>query len=134
MATSAITPTNDFAANAASQLRLDDLLKVLLTELTHQDPFKPVENTDFMAQIAQFASLSSTQQLNTNIEQLVALQAMNQSVALIGRRVSAKVNGATVDGVVKSLSLADGLPRITINTDGGEVIPNVAIGQLETVR
>ncbi|HEY5760118.1 MAG TPA: flagellar hook capping FlgD N-terminal domain-containing protein [Steroidobacter sp.] len=120
-------------ANAASNLRLDDLLRVLLTELTHQNPFKPVENKDFMGQIAQFASLDSSQRLNQSIDQLLTLQAMNQSVGLIGRRVSARLeNGTTISGVVDMLELVNGLPRLTIDSNG-QLIRNVAIGQLLTV-
>jgi flagellar basal-body rod modification protein FlgD len=135
MATASIAATPNIGASAASSLKLDDLLKVLLTELTHQDPFKPVDNKDFMAQIAQFASLDASQQLNQNIEQLVALQAVNQTVGLIGRNVSATVNGVTVTGKVIALSLANGLPRMTVqNQETQETFANIAIGDLQTVR
>ena len=134
MATSAIDATSGIAASATSGLKLDDLLRVLLTELTHQNPFKPVDNKDFMAQIAQFASLDSSQQLNESIGQLVALQAVNQSVGLIGRTVSAIVDAGTVTGTVTALSLADGVPRMTITSADGQVYAGVAIGQLDTVR
>src|SRR5688572_14581119 len=59
-----IDATSGITAAAAAQLRLDDLLRLLLTEFTHQNPLKPVENKDFMGQMAQFASLETTQQLN----------------------------------------------------------------------
>jgi flagellar basal-body rod modification protein FlgD len=137
MAIAPIGSTPDIAATAASSLKLDDLLQVLLTELTHQDPFKPVDNKDFMAQIAQFASLDASQQLNGNIEQLLLVQAINQSVGLMGRTVSATLDdGSTVNGVVDSVSLANGVPRLTIHTTDGtdRTIPNISIGQLETIR
>lgn len=132
MATSSIDPS---ASLAASGLNLNDLLRVLLTELTHQDPFKPVDNKDFMAQVAQFASLDASQQLNTNMTQLLALQALNQSVGLIGRGVTAKVNGQSMTGRVTSLTLTDGVPRLTLTRDvDGSVIPNIALGDLEVVN
>jgi flagellar basal-body rod modification protein FlgD len=119
--------------SAASTLKLEDLLQVLLTELTHQNPLKPVENKDFMAQIAQFASLDASQRLNQNIEQLLLVQAINQSVGLMNRNVSALIDGRTINGKVVAVSLADGVPRLTIDSNG-DTIPNVAIGQLETIR
>lgn len=132
MATSSIDPA---AAFVASGLNLNDLLRVLLTELTHQDPFKPVDNKDFMAQVAQFASLDASQQLNTNMTQLLALQALNQSVGLIGREVTAKVDGQSMTGRVTSLTLTDGVPRLTLTRDvDGSVIPNIALGDLEVVN
>jgi flagellar basal-body rod modification protein FlgD len=132
----AIDSTQSIVASATSSLKLDDLLQVLLTELTHQNPFKPVENKDFMGQIAQFASLDSSQRLNQNIEQLLALQAINQSVGLMGRLVTASIESGTVTGKVIAISLTDGVPRLTIETTDGTArnVPNITIGQLLTVR
>jgi len=134
MATPAIGPTSGIAASATQNLKLDDLLQVLLTELTHQNPFKPVDNKDFMAQIAQFASLETSQQLSQNIEQLVALQAMNQSVGLIGKEVTATTDTGTERGKVTALSLANGLPRLTILTPDQRQVVGIAIGQLQLVQ
>jgi flagellar basal-body rod modification protein FlgD len=136
MATAPIGSATELASAASARLKLDDLLRVLLTELTHQNPFKPVDNKDFMAQIAQFASLDSSLRLNTSIEQLIALQAVNQSVGLIGRVVSANTDQGVVNGRVTALSLVGGVPRMTIAEDGGNgrVFTNIAIGDLQTVR
>ncbi len=136
MATAPIGSATELVSAASARLKLDDLLRVLLTELTHQNPFKPVDNKDFMAQIAQFASLDSSLRLNTSIEQLIALQAVNQSVGLIGRLVSANTDQGVINGRVTSMSLAGGVPRMTITEDGGNgrVFPNIAIGDLQTVR
>jgi flagellar basal-body rod modification protein FlgD len=118
-----INPTSNLAP-ATAGLQLEDLLRVLLTELTHQNPLKPVDNKDFMGQIAQFAALDSSQRLNGNIEQLLLVQAINQSVGLIGRDVTGKVT---------AMSLADGVPRMTITDSSGNPFVNVSIGQLKLI-
>src|SRR5256885_9347035 len=108
MASAAINPTT-----ATSGLNLNDLLQVLLTELTNQDPLKPVDNTQFMAQIAQFTTLETTQEVNQNIQQLVALQAITQTVGLIGRNVSALTgDGTTVAGRVSDITFVNGAPQL----------------------
>ena len=135
MATPAVDPTP--SVTSASSLNLNDLLKVLLTELTNQDPLKPVDNTDFMAQIAQFASLDSTQQMSQNIQQLVALQAVTQTAGLLGRTVSAlDSSGTTITGTVTTLTLSNGTPQMDItSTDGNATVtPNIPIGNLQTIR
>jgi flagellar basal-body rod modification protein FlgD len=133
MATNPVTPTQG-VNNAATTLTLNDLLQVLLTELTHQDPLKPVDDTAFMGQIAQFASLESTQETNQGVQQLLTLQALNQTVGLLGHTVSATTaDGNVVAGTVTSLVLNNGVPQMTITTAGGTAIPNVSIGQLLTV-
>jgi flagellar basal-body rod modification protein FlgD len=133
MATPAISATPSVSQTA--NLNLNDLLTVLLTELTHQDPLKPVDNTEFMAQIAQFASLDSTQQTNQSVQQLVGLQALNQTVGLIGRTVSATLStGSTVNGNVIAVAIVNGTPQVTIQTSDGTQIPSITIGQIQTVR
>jgi flagellar basal-body rod modification protein FlgD len=135
MATSPISPSGA-AANGVN-LQLNDLLRVLLTELTHQDPFKPVDNKDFITQIGQFAALDTNQQINQNIQQLLVLQALSQSVGLIGRQVTATTsNGTQIDGTVIALSTSTGVPRLSIRSSdvGGAVFTDIAIGQLLSVR
>lgn len=137
MATSAISPASSATTPAAPNLNLNDLLQVLLTELTNQDPLKPVDNTEFMAQIAQFTALDATQQMNTNIQQLVGLQAITQSAGLLGRKVSATSNGgATINGTVTALTLDNGVPQLTITaSDGsGTETPGISLGNVQSVR
>lgn len=128
-----IAPTSNLNA-AASSLKLEDLLRVLMAELTHQNPLKPVENKDFMAQIAQFASLDSSQRLNSNISDLLLVQAMNQSVGLIGKSVTAALNNGEVTGTVIAMSLTDGAPRLSIKDANGTTFPDISIGQIRLVR
>jgi len=131
----AINPTSSATATATAGLNLNDLLRVLLTELTNQDPLKPVDNTAFMAQIAQFASLDSTQQMSSNIQQLVGLQAITQTVGLIGRTVSAFTDsGSAISGQVTALALSNGVPLLTITGSDGVANTNISLGNVQTVR
>jgi flagellar basal-body rod modification protein FlgD len=133
MATAPISATPPVANSATASLKLDDLLRVMLTELTNQDPLKPVDNTDFMAQVAQFASLDSTQQLNTSISTLVTLQSVNQSVGLIGHTVTANSASGTVTGKVTALSLTGSTPTMTITKSDGSSVTGIGIGDLQQV-
>src|SRR6218665_972870 len=122
MATSAIDSASLAQSTKAAGLSMDDLLKLLMTELSYQDPLKPVENKEFLAQMAQFSSLDTTRQLNENIEKMISLQSLNQSVELLGKTVDATTDTATVSGTVTALQLASGEPQITLKTSTGEVI------------
>jgi flagellar basal-body rod modification protein FlgD len=130
----AIDPTSGITNSVNANLDLQGLLSVLLTEVTNQNALKPMEHKDFMAQIAQFASLDVTQQLNQNILQLLSLQALSQSVQLVGRTVTAALDdGRQVTGKVTAVSVTpEGAVRMTLNTDAG-VIPDVSIGQIRNV-
>lgn len=133
MATSPIGPSGGVSSTASS-LSMEDLLRVMLTELTYQNPLKPVENKDFMTQIAQFSSLDASQRLNQNLERLLSLQSVNQSVGLLGKTVSATTPTGSVTGQVTALSLISGEPQLTLTTADGSTIANIGIGQVETVR
>lgn len=118
----------------ASSLGLQDFLKVLLTQLSYQDPLKPMDNQEFMAQIAQFTSVEQTQQLNTKIETLISNQAALQSVGLIGRTVDATTASGTLTGTVTALSLQGSSPSLSVKTASGAVIDGVSISQIVAVR
>lgn len=118
----------------ANSLGMEDFLKILLTQLTYQDPLKPLDNQQFMAQMAQFTSLEQTQQLNSKLETLITNQAALQSVGLIGRTVDITVSGSTLTGTVSALSLSGDSPLITVRTSAGATLSNISLSQLVAVR
>jgi hypothetical protein len=66
---------------------------------------------------------------------LLTLQAINQTVGLIGRNVTAVTSaGATIRGTVSTLTLTNGLPRMTIKTSTGDFVPDVSINELQQVN
>lgn len=119
---------------ASASLNMQDFLKVLLTQLTYQDPLKPMDNEQFMAQIAQFTSLQQTQQMNANLQQLLTNQASLQSVGLIGRTVSLTTASGPVIGTVTSLSLAGSAPQLTVKTATGATFGNINLTQITSVQ
>jgi flagellar basal-body rod modification protein FlgD len=123
------------APQAASKaLGLQDFLKILLTQLQYQDPLKPMDNQEFMAQMAQFTSLEQTQQLNDKMTTLISNQAALQSIGLIGRNVEfTATSGVSLQGQVTSLSLAGDSPAMTVTQSDGTTV-QVDLGQITAVR
>lgn len=102
------------AASAASRETLDkdSFLKLLITQMQYQDPLSPMDNTEFLAQMAQFSSLEQMQNLNASFEtNMLLTQALNNSAAagLIGRHVRAAGDGIPV-GETGSVELGYFLP------------------------
>ncbi len=117
-----------------SVVNIQDFLRILTSELTNQDPLKPMDNTEFVAQLAQFTSLQQTQITNEKLDSLLSIQAATQSVGLLGRNVEVNTPSGKVTATVTALDFASGEPRLTIRLGDGSVVTDVSLSNLVTVR
>jgi flagellar basal-body rod modification protein FlgD len=132
--TSASTSTS-----SENVLGKDDFLKLLVTQMQNQDPMSPMENTEFVAQLAQFSALEQMQNLNENFtEQSALIQSLNNNVAasLVGRTVSISGNQfplAEEGEVTLGFELAGPAESVTVNIyDGsGEIVDTIGLDDLE---
>lgn len=91
-----------------------DFLMLLITELANQDPLDPLDDRDFIQQMAQLNTLSETMELNENI----VTSQMLQATALVGREVEAVgPNGEHVQGIVNEVWFIDNEPWLTIDNE-----------------
>jgi flagellar basal-body rod modification protein FlgD len=136
----AIAPVSSTGAVAQNAFGLDfqSLLQIILTQLTSQDPLKPMDNFQFVSQLAQFSQLQQAQSLNDTVTNLLSAQAATQATSLLGKTVdlgSGQAAGASAtSGVVKAVSFSNGTPSVTILTGDGQTIANIAISTITTVR
>jgi flagellar basal-body rod modification protein FlgD len=121
-------------ASQSSNIGIEDFLKILTSQLNNQDPLKPVDNQEFVAQIAQFATLEQSRQLNAKIDSLLSVQSSTQSIGLLGRTVDFTQSGQTLSGKVTGLALASGQPMLSITTASGSVTDGVGMSQLVNIR
>jgi flagellar basal-body rod modification protein FlgD len=132
MATSAVGSSTDLSANG---LGVQDFLKILLTQLTYQDPLKPMDNQEFMAQMAQFTTLEQTQQMNDKLDKVLSAQSLTQSVGLLGRTVDATTTtGSTTSGAVSAVAMTDSGPTLTLKFTDGTVLSGISISQISNIR
>ncbi len=83
----------------------DEYMKLFMQELTYQDPLKPIDNREFMAQMAQFSSLQQAVGTNQGIQDLLKIAQENRSLNLLGKKV--KIEGQDLSGEVKSVFLQE---------------------------
>ncbi|MGJ4788925.1 endoflagellar hook capping protein [Leptospira koniambonensis] len=104
--------------STAKALGKDDFLKLLITQLSSQDPTNPVKDQDFIAQMAQFSSL---EQMN-NISQGIGKMTNRQSFSLVGKIVSGPdfVTGENVVGTAGALFF-DGEGKSFVRVNGRTV-------------
>ena len=96
------------------ELGKNEFLKILITQLQNQDPLKPMEDKDFIAQMAQFSALEQMQNLN---QEFTTLRGLN----LLGKTVYAKVSDEntnqpiTITGTVDKASFSNGKLYLNVN-------------------
>lgn len=122
-------------ANATASLGQEDFLKILMTQLTYQDPLKPMDNQQFIAQMAQFTTLEQTRQLNEKMDAFLSSQSVLQSFSLIGKNVEFSTNGSTQNGKVASVRFENGQPTLTVTQgSNGEITLQVKLSSIVAVR
>ena len=105
---------------SSSQLNQDTFLQLLVAQVQNQNPLDPVSDTDFIAQLAQFNSLSSLQSLNASFSEMLRLQQLTQGADLIGKKVEyTDANGTSVTAKVNRV-FADG-SQIFLDVNGARV-------------
>lgn len=94
-------------ANNKNILGKEDFLLLLVTQMQYQDPLNPQDDTDFVAQLAQFSALEQMQNLNST--------AMNsQAFSLVGKEVVIATDKATVQGTVDFVTIQNGETFLSI--------------------
>jgi len=119
---------------SSAGLGQEDFLKVLLTQLQFQDPLKPQDNQEFIAQIAQFTSLEINRQQNDKTDSLLTIQSATQALSLIGKQVEISTQAGQQVGTVTAARFLNGEPVLTVRTSSGEFLVDVRLSQISLVR
>lgn len=99
----------------AQMLDQEDFLRLLVTQMTSQDPLNPKADLDSIAQMAQFSSLEQTRAMQADIALLRGQQQLLQADGLLGRTVELQLDSQiTVRGVVEAVQIQAGTPRIVV--------------------
>ena len=122
------TGTQDVSGKNA-QMGKDQFLKLFVAQLQHQDPMNPMQDQDFMGQMASFSTLEQvTNMANANAAMASNLQ-MNQSVGLLGRTVTwLDESDVAHTGTVEKVTTAGGKPVLTVS--GTEGVDPATITQI----
>lgn len=112
----------------SDSINAENFLRLLVMQMQYQDPLNPVENTDMLAQLAQFSVLEQSIQMNEKVERLqnqitdlatnFQVIALNTAQQLIGKTIEgASINGKPVRGTVSSVTLQHGTVLLNIGDD-----------------
>jgi len=126
---------NQTKSSGSSSLGKDDFLKILMTQLQNQDPLNPMQDQDFISQMATFSSLEQMTNLNSSMDNFVKSAEQNQFMqasSMIGKTVTyLDDQDNEMTAVVQSVLFKDGSTSFQLNDDNQTSITSGQITKIE---
>lgn len=121
-ASSAASGTASATGNRFSDLTSEEFIKIIFTELSNQDPFKPNDSSALLEQLNSIRSIESDTQLSKQLDSIVTQNQLATAGNLIGKQVQGLTSGADrVAGTVVSVAKKDDAVHLLL--DNGWVVP-----------
>ena len=127
---------------SSDELGQDEFLTLMLTQLKHQDPFQPMENGEFIGQLAQFSTVSGIEQMQVALEDLSGSFVSNQTLEatrLVGKEVLIESDTVFLDENNEingrfQLDAASGDVQLTVLDQAGAAVDQISLGEYPAGR
>lgn len=126
-------PSEQPAARSSGELGQEDFMELMVAQLENQDPTKPMDNFEFLSQIAQFGTVDGIQGLQSGFSELASIMSSNQTLqaaGLVGRKVVTESNIGTL---TQDQSL-DATVSVPANSQGVQLYVQDMAGRLVHAR
>lgn len=130
----ATQPPDSSSATDGFGLQFEALLQIVLTQLQFQDPLQPIENFEFVSQLAQFSQIQQAETTNDRLLTLLQSDAASQAVGLLGQEVVIPAGASRLTGTVTNISFENGEPRISLATENGQTVSNISLNSISQIR
>jgi|AZIJ01.1.fsa_nt_gi flagellar basal-body rod modification protein FlgD len=129
----------DSVPKKKEELGQEEFMRLLVAQLNNQDPTKPMENAEFLTQIAQFSTVDGIQGMETSLSDLGASMVSTRAIqasSLVGRDVISASNqaaftpGEEIEGVVAMPVSASGV-QIQVSDSSGQLVKVLDIGNVD---
>lgn len=125
---SLLLSNNTTARKVGDKLGKDDFLKLLMTQLQNQDPSSPMDNTEFIAQMATFSTLEQMVNIGEKLDKILENNSLASGSELIGKQVTWKdADDQEISAIVKSVLMKDGQIQFEVS-DGTKLTSDQLIG------
>lgn len=130
---SALATTNA-SSMPNSGINEQDFIQLFVNELKFQDPMQPLDNSQFLTQLAQFVGIEQQSEEVTGINNLLTLNSSDDSLGLLSHSVSiANADGSTTNGKVTGIQYGANGVQLTVTTSSNSVLTNVPLSQIQLV-
>ena len=124
----------DTALSRNNTINQEDFIKLFLAQLQFQDPLEPVDNREFLAQLAQFSALEQSRQTSENTNGLLAMNATTQAIGLLNRLVEVQGLGTPTTGTVTAVEFTSAGALLSVKSATGAVSTGIRLSQVTLVR
>ena len=117
-----------------SGINEQDFIKLFVSELQFQDPMQPLDNSQFLTQLAQFVSIEQQSEQVTGINNLLSVDSSYQSLGLLNHSVQvSNKDGSTTAGKVTGIQYSSTGVELTVTTSTSQVLTNVDLSKIQLV-
>jgi flagellar basal-body rod modification protein FlgD len=126
--------TTDPSSLPNSGINEQDFIQLFVNELQFQDPMQPLDNSQFLTQLAQFVGIEQQSEEVTGINNLLSLDSSDQSLGLLSHTVQVtNANGSTTTGKVTGIQYSSNGVQVTVTPSSGSVLTDVNLSQIQLV-
>lgn len=133
-----LSASNKPQEKKSNELGQSAFLELMITQMNNQDPLSPQDNTEFVAQLAQFSSVEGLERLNTNFQNFSSTFMSNQALqasSLVGRSVTVDTDSARLapgDIISGSINVPAATSDLSISVydKTGGLVTKIPVGQV----
>lgn len=127
--------TSNAVQNDNSSVSQDEFIKLFLAQLQYQDPLEPLNNREFLAQLAQFSVLEQTRLSNENLSTIATLNSSDQALSLLNKEVNVETTtGEALSGTIESVHYSINGATLTVKDADDNLFENISLGQVKVVK
>ncbi|MBN8432148.1 hypothetical protein JF535_14950 [Microbulbifer salipaludis] len=121
-------------AESSNSISQEEFLRLFLAQLQFQDPMEPLDNSEFLAQLAQFSSIEQNRQNGLQLENIARLNSSYQASELLGRSVEVSSDSGSLFGSISAVSFDGSGTTFTVNATDGNVVSGLRLSQIRVIR
>ncbi len=122
------------SGTTTSTITQDEFIRLFLAQLQFQDPLEPLDNREFLAQLAQFSGLEQSRQIGQSVDNLQFIASGGQALTLLDRPVEVTTATGAVTGNVIAVQFTTAGPELTVRPASGDVLTGVRLSQITLVQ
>ena len=116
---------------ANSSISQEEFIELFLAQLSFQDPLEPMDNSEFLAQLAQFSSIAQMSENGDFLESIAYINSASQGASLLGKNIEVRIQSGTVNGTVSAVKFTqEGLRLSITRSDDGSTLDNIRYAQI----